>query len=90
MPVLRLARLAADERARGRGVGRVLLKAGFVLAKQMSHDYGCVGVVVDAKPDAASSYERYGFTELPSVMGHWATDRNHSLCSSSSVRYRTL
>ena len=44
MPVLRLARLAADERARGRGVGRVLLKAVFVLAKQMSHDYGCVGV----------------------------------------------
>ena len=70
MPVLRLARLAADERARGRGVGRVLLKAVFVLAKQMSHDYGCVGVVVYAKPDAVSFYERYGFTELPSVMGH--------------------
>ena len=33
MPVLRLARLAVDERAQGRGVGRVLLKAVFRLAK---------------------------------------------------------
>jgi len=68
-PVLRLARLAADERARGRGIGRVLLRAVFVLAKQMSRDYGCVGVVVDAKPDAVSFYERYGFVVLPSITG---------------------
>ena len=33
MPVLRLARLAVDERAQGRGICRVLLKAVFRLAK---------------------------------------------------------
>ena len=69
MPVLRLARLAVDERARGRGVGRVLLKAVFVLAMQMSRDYGCVGVVVDAKTGAESFYQRYGFTEFRSLTG---------------------
>ena len=69
MPVLRLARLAVDERARGRGIGRALLKAVFVLAKKMSRDYGCVGVVVDAKPEAVAFYERYGFMEFPSLAG---------------------
>ncbi|HXV60096.1 MAG TPA: GNAT family N-acetyltransferase [Vicinamibacteria bacterium] len=69
MPVLRLARLAVDERAQGRGVGGALLKAVFVLARQVSTDYGCVGVVVDAKPDAIAFYERYGFVEFPSLSG---------------------
>lgn len=69
IPVLRLARLAADERSKGRGIGRVLLKAVFVLAKQMSCDYGCVGVIVDAKPEAVTFYERYGFTVMPSLTG---------------------
>ena len=69
MPVLRLARLAVDGPAKGRGIGRVLLKAVFALAKEMSRDYGCTGVVVDAKPDAISFYERYGFTVFPSLKG---------------------
>jgi GNAT superfamily N-acetyltransferase len=69
MPVLRLARLAVDERAQGRGVGHVLLKAVFVLAKELAADYGCVGVVVDAKPEAVSFYERYGFVGFPTVSG---------------------
>ena len=70
MPVLRLARLAVDERAQGRGVGRGLLKAVFRLAKDLSQDYGCVGVVVDAKPDAITFYQRYGFIEFPGLSGH--------------------
>jgi len=69
MPVLRLARLAVDEKAQGRGVGHVLLKAGFVLARELATDYGCVGVVVDAKSEAVSFYERYGFVEFPTVSG---------------------
>src|SRR3990172_4027875 len=51
-PVLRLARLAVDRSARGQGLGRQLLRFVFRLALQMANDYGCVGVVVDAKPDA--------------------------------------
>jgi GNAT superfamily N-acetyltransferase len=69
MPVLRLARLAVDERAQGRGVGRILLKSVFVLARTLSRDYGCMGVVVDAKPDAVPFYERYGFIPFPVTGG---------------------
>jgi len=69
-PVLRLARLAVDERAQGRGVGRVFLKAVFGLAKDLSQDYGCVGVVVDATPEAITFDQRYGFIEFFGLSGH--------------------
>jgi len=64
LPVLRLARLAVDRGAQGRGIGLTLLKAVFLLARRMAHDYGCVGVLVDAKPAAVAFYERFGFTPL--------------------------
>lgn len=64
LPVLRLARLATDERARGRGVGSALLRGVFTLALQLADDYGCIGVVVDAKSDAVNFYERLGFVSL--------------------------
>ena len=69
LPVLRLARLAVDERAQGRGVGRALLRAVFHLARRMAEDLGCVGVVVDAKPDAVSFYAKLGFVELRAQSG---------------------
>jgi GNAT superfamily N-acetyltransferase len=69
LPVLRLARLAVDQKAQGRGVGLTLLKAVFVLARAMAGDFGCIGVVVDAKPQAVTFYQRYGFTELDVVQG---------------------
>jgi ribosomal protein S18 acetylase RimI-like enzyme len=62
--VLRLARLATDERASGQGVGSALLRAVFALAHQLAVDYGCIGVVVDAKSDAIGFYERLGFVRL--------------------------
>jgi GNAT superfamily N-acetyltransferase len=64
VPVLRLARLAVDERAQGGGVGSTLLRSVFFLAQQMAVDYGCVGVVVDAKPEAVAFYEKLGFIPL--------------------------
>lgn len=69
LPVLRLARLAVDKKAQGRGVGLTLLKAVFVLARAMASDFGCIGVLVDAKPQAVAFYERYGFTALDVVQG---------------------
>ncbi len=70
LPVLRLARLAVDKRAQGRGVGLTLLKAVFVMARAMASDFGCIGVIVDAKPQAVPFYGRYGFTALEVVQGH--------------------
>ncbi len=69
LPVLRLARLAVDERAQGRGVGGALLRAVFRLAERLAEDVGCVGIVVDAKPEAASFYEGLGFVPLPARSG---------------------
>jgi GNAT superfamily N-acetyltransferase len=64
LPVLRLARLAVTEEAKGQGVGRALLRAVFTLAWRMADELGCVGVVVDAKRDAVGFYERLGFAAL--------------------------
>jgi GNAT superfamily N-acetyltransferase len=69
LPVLRLARLAVDQRAQGRGVGLTLLKAVFMLAREMASEFGCIGVVVDAKPQAAAFYKRYGFITLDAIYG---------------------
>lgn len=64
LPVLRLARLAVDERAAGRGIGSALLRSILVLARTMATSIGCFGVVVDAKPDAVTFYEKLGFEKL--------------------------
>jgi GNAT superfamily N-acetyltransferase len=69
VPVLRLARLAVDERAKGLGVGRQLLQAVLTLAAKMATDFGCIGVVVDAKPEAVAFYEKLGFVRLEMVAG---------------------
>jgi GNAT superfamily N-acetyltransferase len=69
LPVLRLARLAVDQRMRQQGVGRQLLRAVLLLAREMAGRVGCVGVLVDAKPRAVEFYRRYGFVELEIVEG---------------------
>jgi GNAT superfamily N-acetyltransferase len=68
VPILRLARLAVDGSARGRGLGRALLRFAIELAERLMGDFGCVGMVVDAKP-AAEFYERFGFTPIDAVEG---------------------
>jgi len=69
LPVLRLARLAVDQAVRGQGLGRQLLLFVLKLALQMSSDYGCVGVVVDAKPEAVEFYKKYGFVSVDLMEG---------------------
>jgi GNAT superfamily N-acetyltransferase len=69
LPVLRLARLATDSTARGSGVGRALLRFVLDLALRMSDDFGCVGVLVDAKPDAVEFYAKHGFIPLDLTEG---------------------
>jgi GNAT superfamily N-acetyltransferase len=64
LPVLRLARLATSQAHHRQGTGLLLLRYVLRLAQRMSREFGCIGVVVDAKPDAVSFYERYGFRAL--------------------------
>jgi GNAT superfamily N-acetyltransferase len=70
VPVLRLARLAVDERAKGKGIGSLLLRSVLVLAQRMAEEIGCVGVVVDAKPEAVAFYSKLGFLLLDAIAGH--------------------
>lgn len=69
VPILRVARLAVDESARGKGLGRALLRFSIELAEQMMEEFGCVGLLVDAKSDAVAFYQRYGFVALEVVEG---------------------
>jgi len=69
VPILRVARLAVDASARGRGLGRALLRFSIELAERMMAEFGCVGLVVDAKHGAEEFYRRYGFVPLDVLEG---------------------
>jgi GNAT superfamily N-acetyltransferase len=69
LPVLRLARLAVDSSAQGQALGTQLLRFVLQLAIQMAERYGCVGVLVDAKPGAVDFYAKYGFIVIDAVEG---------------------
>ena len=69
LPVLRLARLAVDESAQAQGIGRQLLRFAMELATKMADDYGCVGIVVDAKAGAIAFYTQFGFLPVAAVEG---------------------
>jgi len=69
LPIIRLARLAVDESARGQGLGSQLLRFVFKISVRMASEFGCVGVVVDAKPDAIDFYTRYGFISIQAIEG---------------------
>jgi len=69
LPVLRLARLAVEQSAHGQGLGTQLLRFVLNLSLRMADDFGCAGVVVDAKPDGVDFYSRHGFIPLAAVEG---------------------
>ena len=69
VPLLRIARLATHEAARGAGIGKALMRHCIELAERMREEVGCVGILVDAKSEAAPSYERLGFVEVSCVEG---------------------
>lgn len=68
-PILRLGRLAVEKSSQGQGLGGQLLRFVFGLALRLAEEYGCLGVLVDAKPNAVSFYERYGFAALDVLEG---------------------
>lgn len=69
VPVLRVARLAGDESARGLGIGKALLRFAIGVAERMAAEVGCVGLLVDAKHGAEAFYGRYGFVALDVLEG---------------------
>jgi len=69
LPILRIARLAVDERFQGHGIGRLLLRAMLELALDMRNRVGCIGAVVDAKSDAVAFYSSLGFRPIELVGG---------------------
>lgn len=69
LPILRVARLAVDESAKGRGIGKSLLRFCFELAETLREQYGCIGVLVDAKPGAEGFYLQFGFTTIQALEG---------------------
>lgn len=68
-PVLRLSRMGVALAHQGRGIGRALLNFTFMRAIEMMQAFGCVGVLVDAKPEAVDFYSRYGFEPLAAKSG---------------------
>jgi len=67
--ILRLARLAVDRSVQGGGVGRLLLRHCFELAERMRDEFGCVGVLADAKLEAVDFYRAYGFEGIQTLEG---------------------
>jgi len=67
--VLRVARLAVDDRFQAHGIGRLLLRAMLELAIKIRGRVGCTGVVVDAKLDAVDCYSGPGFKVIKLVRG---------------------
>ena len=71
IPMLLLARLAVDVRARSQGVGRSLLQSALLKYLQASEVIGCRALMVHAKDETALRfYERFGFESSPVDRGH--------------------
>ncbi len=68
LPILRLERLAVDKRYQKMGIGKQLLRHSLLLALQQSETVGCIGVIVDAKPEAVDFYLQYGFQLIDDII----------------------
>lgn len=69
IPALRLARMAVAQGLQRSGVGALLMKAVFLIAREQSRRSGCAFVVVDARPGAETYYARWGFEFVPVESG---------------------
>lgn len=66
LPVARVARLAVDQRAQGRGLGDELFMDALFRCLRVSEEIGLMAVVIDAKhPGSRGFYTRYRFITLP-------------------------
>jgi GNAT superfamily N-acetyltransferase len=66
IPVLLIARLAVDQRCKGKGMGTGLLKNAVLRCLNASKEVGIRTVIVDAKNEAASRfYQHFDFKAFP-------------------------
>ena len=70
IPVLRIGRIAVDKNYQNKGIGKRLLKFGINKALELKENFGCVGVVVDAKEEAVNFYKKFGFIEINTLEKH--------------------
>lgn len=67
LPVALIGRLAVHEKAQRRGIGTVLVADAVRRILEAADHLGCIGVIVDAKDDAAIRfYARFGFAMVDS------------------------
>jgi len=64
IPVLRIARLGVDKKYQKQGNGKRLISFAFKKALELKDNFGCVGVVLEAKPQAESFYIELGFEKI--------------------------
>ncbi|NPA82192.1 MAG: GNAT family N-acetyltransferase [Epsilonproteobacteria bacterium] len=67
LPILKIARLAVDKDHHKKGIGKELLKFALFKALYMQENFGCIGVAVDAKEEAKTFYEKFGFIEITPI-----------------------
>jgi len=79
IPVLRVGRLGVDKNYQHKGVGKMLLKFALNKAIELKENFGCVGVVVDAKEEAISFYEKFSFIKMQTFEKHLTTPMYLSL-----------
>ena len=60
-PAIKIARLAVDKRAEGRGIGRFLLLWAIGKTYQLSGEVGCRYITLDSKRESVGFYEKSGF-----------------------------
>jgi GNAT superfamily N-acetyltransferase len=65
IPVVILARLAVDERHRGRGIGRSLLQDALLRSAAAAREVGIRALLVHAHEEARDFYLRFGFEPSP-------------------------
>ncbi len=70
IPVLRIGRLAVDKSYQKKGIGKKLLKFAIKKAIELKENYGCVGIIVDAKEEAVNFYKKFGFIEINTIEKH--------------------
>ena len=64
LPVIRLTRLGVKTAYQNSGIGKYLIRHVFSLSLEQKIKLGCFGVLVDAKDDAVSYYNKLGFSRL--------------------------